>query len=115
MPPFDERSAGSAELLGAVRAVAAINTMPLDVKIQWLKSNRSADAIQRMQSEAIVELYDVVKQIQKSLSSAPPIPGAEAAAAARAAAAKAASLATERKLMTASTVAALPPAFRKRP
>ena len=55
----------------------------LDFKIRWLKQHRSADPLKQMQSEAIVDLYEVVKHIQEAMSSLLPLPGADAVSAAR--------------------------------
>ena len=73
-------------LANLTRAVTAMQTTTLAHKIQQLKQQRSPDPIQQLQTEAIVELFDVVRQIQQALSPTPYIPGADAAAAARAAA-----------------------------
>jgi hypothetical protein len=83
----------NAELLlgGLSHAASVISTVTLEQKIIWLRHHRPEDQLQRMQSEAIVELYDVVKQIQRAMSTMPVIPGASAAQAAREAAARAAS------------------------
>lgn len=82
----------SAELLlgGLSRAASVISTATLDQKIIWLRHHRPEDLLQRMQSEAIVELYDVVKQIQRAMATMPVIPGASGVQAARDAAARAA-------------------------
>ena len=47
------------------RAAAKLTTSTLAFKIRSLRQSRSPDPIQQMQSEAIVELYDAVKQIQE--------------------------------------------------
>ena len=44
-----------------------LNSMPLSLKIAELKRSRSQDRIQQIQSEAIVDLYDAVKQLQEAV------------------------------------------------
>jgi hypothetical protein len=50
-----------------VRAADRLKTSSLSSKIRWLRQNRSTDQMQQMQSDAIVELYDAVRQIQEAI------------------------------------------------
>jgi hypothetical protein len=56
----------------------------LVLKIHQLRQSRSTDRLQQLQSQAIVELYDVVKQIQEAiwpmLLTIPDVSGAREAA-----------------------------------
>jgi hypothetical protein len=49
------------------QAAQKLNSAQLSFKIGWLRSHRSNDPLQQMQTDAIVELYDAVKQIQEHL------------------------------------------------
>lgn len=44
-----------------------LNSMSLPGKIAELKVSRSPDRIQQLQTEAIVELYEAVKQLQEAV------------------------------------------------
>jgi hypothetical protein len=44
-----------------------LNGLSLSGKIMELKRTRSADPVQQLQTDAIVELYDAVKQIQEAI------------------------------------------------
>ena len=61
-------------------------TASLPTKINQLRQSRSTDRIQQLQTEAIVDLYDAVKQIQEAiwpiLLVIPDVSGARDAAAA---------------------------------
>ena len=50
-----------------------VNPPSLESRIQWLKSHPSPDAVQQMQSAAIIELYEVVKQIQLAMAGTAPL------------------------------------------
>lgn len=64
MPPMNTK-----QLLEQVAFTQAkLTGLSLGSKIQQLRSSRSPDRLQQLQTEAIVELYDVVKQIQESLT-----------------------------------------------
>jgi hypothetical protein len=52
------------EMLAVART---LNASTLALKIQQLRQSRSTDPIQQLQSQAIVELYDAVKQIQEAI------------------------------------------------
>jgi hypothetical protein len=43
----------------------------LQYKANWLRQHRSTDPIQQMQTDAIVDLCDAVRQIQQALSALP--------------------------------------------
>jgi hypothetical protein len=49
------------------RAAAKLNSPSLSLTISWLQSHKSDDRLQQMQTDAIVELYAAVKQIQEHL------------------------------------------------
>jgi hypothetical protein len=69
------------EMLAVART---LNASTLSLKIHQLRQSRSADPLQQLQSQAIVELYDVVKQIQEAiwpmLLTIPDVSGAREAA-----------------------------------
>ena len=48
-------------------ASGRLNGLTLSGKIAELRRSRSADPVQQLQSEAIVELYDAVRQIQLAI------------------------------------------------
>jgi hypothetical protein len=48
-------------------ASTQLNGLSLSGKIAELRQSRSTDRIQQLQSEAIVELYDAVRQIQLAI------------------------------------------------
>ena len=52
------------EMLAVART---LNASTLSLKIQQLRQSRSTDPLQQLQSQAIVELYDAVKQIQEAI------------------------------------------------
>lgn len=74
------------------RVSAKLAEPSLTTKIAQLRQSRSNDALQQLQSQTIVDLYDAVRQIQDAiwplLATIPDISGARDAAAAAAAAAK---------------------------
>jgi uncharacterized protein YjiS (DUF1127 family) len=55
----------------ALRALSAavdkLNGPSLRQKINWLRQHRSDDPLDQMQSDAISDLYDAVRQIQEAL------------------------------------------------
>jgi hypothetical protein len=59
------------QLTTANQSLAKITTT-LGFKLQWLKQHRSTDPLQQMQTDAILDLADAVKQIQDALY---PLPG----------------------------------------
>lgn len=84
-------------LVASVKTLEKANTT-IQFKTRWLKQHRSSDAIQQMQTDAIIDLADAVQQIQLAMSALPlmlpDVSGARAAAEAAAAAAAAAHLKT---------------------
>jgi hypothetical protein len=48
-------------------AAEKLNGLSLKGKVNWLRQHRSDDPIQQMQSDAIAELYDAVRQIQEAI------------------------------------------------
>ena len=44
-----------------------LHAMSLRHKIEWLRQHRATDPVQQMQSDAIVELYEAVRQIQEAI------------------------------------------------
>src|SRR5436189_3485 len=48
-------------------ASTRLTGLTLPGKIQELKRSRSSDPVQQLQTEAIIELYDAVKQIQEAI------------------------------------------------
>jgi hypothetical protein len=48
-------------------ASTKLTGLSLPGKIQELKRSRSSDPVQQLQTEAIIELYDAVKQIQEAI------------------------------------------------
>ena len=44
-----------------------LHAMSLKHKIEWLRQHRTVDPVQQMQSDAIVELYEAVRQIQEAI------------------------------------------------
>jgi hypothetical protein len=65
-------------------ASKGLNALSLSGKIAELRRSRSDDRVQQLQTEAIVELYDAVRQIQLAiwpiLSTFPDVSGARDAA-----------------------------------
>ena len=49
------------------RAAEKLNNPTLSSKIRWLQSHKSNDPLQQMQTDAIVDLYEAVKQIQLAI------------------------------------------------
>lgn len=43
----------------------------LQMKAGWLRQHRSADSLQQMQTDAILDLCDAVRQIQQAMSGLP--------------------------------------------
>ena len=64
MPPIAQVNAETMSTQ-LTKALSTLHT--LSFNIQWLKQNRSPDKLQQAQSEAIIQLYDAVKQIQDAL------------------------------------------------
>jgi len=85
------------KLVASVKTLEQANTS-IQFKANWLKQRRSSDAIQQMQTDAIIDLAEAVRQIQLAMSALPlmlpDVSGARAAAEAAAAAAAAAHLKT---------------------
>ena len=48
-------------------AAEKLNSLSLKGKVNWLRQHRSDDPLQQMQSDAIAELYDAVRQIQEAI------------------------------------------------
>ena len=48
-------------------AAEKLNALSLRQKVDWLRQHRSSDPLQQMQSDAITELYDAVRQIQEAI------------------------------------------------
>jgi hypothetical protein len=59
--------ATQAQLANLNRAAEKLNHASLSGKIRWLKEHKSPDQLQQMQTDAIVDLYDAVKQIQEAI------------------------------------------------
>lgn len=59
------------QVAAANQSLAKITTT-LGFKLQWLKQHRSNDPVQQMQTDAILDLADAVRQIQDALY---PLPG----------------------------------------
>ena len=49
------------------RAAEKLNNPTLSSKIRWLQGHRSNDPLQQMQTDAIVDLFEAVKQIQEAI------------------------------------------------
>jgi hypothetical protein len=49
------------------RAAEKLNNPSLSLKIGWLQSHKSDDPLQQMQTDAIVDLYAAVRQIQENI------------------------------------------------
>ena len=64
MPPTTQLNA---QTMATQLTQAASTLRALSSNIRFLQANRSADKLQQVQSEAIVQLYDAVKQIQEAL------------------------------------------------
>ena len=52
----------------------SLNPPSLESRIHYLKNHPSPDPLQRMQSQAIIELYEVVKQLQMAVAGIVPLP-----------------------------------------
>ena len=57
--------------LAALTKALERGTSSLQTKSTWLRAHRSSDPIQQMQTDAIVELCDVVRQLQQAMSTLP--------------------------------------------
>ena len=64
MPPTTQLNA---QTMSTQLTQAMTTLRTLSFNIQFLKANRSADKLQQAQSEAIIQLYDAVRQIQDAL------------------------------------------------
>ena len=56
---------------GALTQALERGTSSLQVKSTWLRQHRSADPIQQMQTDTIIELCDAVRQLQQAVSALP--------------------------------------------
>ena len=65
MPPLTGVNQKNVQLL--VRAAEKLNNPTLSSKIRWLQGHKSTDPLQQMQTDAIVDLYEAVKQIQEAI------------------------------------------------
>jgi hypothetical protein len=57
----------AAEVRNSLARVEARLTTSLSGKIQQLRQNRSTDKVQQLQTEAIIDLYEAVKQLQEAV------------------------------------------------
>lgn len=64
MPPL---TGPNQNMVMLMRAAEKLNNPSLSSKIRWLESHKSNDPIQQMQTDAIVDLYAAVKQIQEQI------------------------------------------------
>jgi hypothetical protein len=62
MPPLTGRN-----MQTLMRAAEKLNNPTLSQKLLWLQSHKSNDPLQQMQTDAIVDLYAAVKQIQEQI------------------------------------------------
>jgi hypothetical protein len=68
MPSPAQTFASAQDSLRALALAAEkLNSLSLRGKVNWLRQHRSDDPLQQMQSDAIAELYDAVRQIQEAL------------------------------------------------
>ncbi len=65
--PVPINAQAAANLESFKKAVPPLAGSKLSFKIKQLRLTQSHDQLQQLQTEAIVELYDVVKQIQEAL------------------------------------------------
>ena len=65
MPPLTGLNQKNVQLLA--RAAEKLNNPTLSSKIRWLQGHKSTDPLQQMQTDAIVDLYEAVKQIQEAI------------------------------------------------
>ncbi len=59
--------ATQAQLAVLSRAAANLSSASLATRMQALRASRSPDMLQQLQTEAILGLYDAVKQIQEAI------------------------------------------------
>lgn len=67
MPIISATVSHAQTLANLTRAAEKLNHATLSAKIRWLKDHKSPDQLQQMQTDAIVDLYDAVKQIQEAI------------------------------------------------
>jgi hypothetical protein len=67
--PFNALTAQNT-LAASVQSLERVSTT-IQFKANWLKQHRSNDAIQQMQTDAIIDLADAVRQIQQAMSALP--------------------------------------------
>lgn len=65
MPPLTGLNQKNVQVLA--RAAEKLNNPSLSSKIRWLQGRKSNDPLQQMQTDAIVDLYEAVKQIQEAI------------------------------------------------
>ena len=65
MPPLTGVNQKNVQMLA--RAAAKLNDPTLSSKIRWLQGHTSNDPLQQMQTDAIVDLSEAVKQIQEAI------------------------------------------------
>jgi hypothetical protein len=65
MPPLT--GPNQMNVVTLMRAAEKLNNPSLSSKIRWLQSHKSNDPLQQMQTDAIVDLYAAVKQIQEQI------------------------------------------------
>ncbi len=101
MTPPNAGSAALQILQASSKSVDAIYHS-LQFKIQWLRQSKSSDAVQQLQTDAIIDLYEAVGELAELLDPTSPLWSAiiPDTSAARDAAAAAASAAAMRKLTT---------------
>lgn len=59
-----------ANLAASIQAMQRA-AMTLKLKATWLRQHRSTDPIQQMQTDAIIDLCDAVREIQQAMSGMP--------------------------------------------
>jgi hypothetical protein len=65
MPPVTGLNQKNVEAL--TRAASKLTNPSLSSKIRWLQNHKSNDPLQQMQTDAIVDLFEAVKQIQEAI------------------------------------------------
>lgn len=65
--PIPSQLTAQETLQSYARALEKLNATSLSFKIRKLRQTRSDDPVQQMQTDAIVELYDAVREIQEAL------------------------------------------------
>jgi len=68
--PVVNASVAKVNLATSVQALERASTT-LQTKANWLRQHRSPDAVQQMQTEAILDLCEAVRQIQQAMSGLP--------------------------------------------